>query len=471
MQRMRSRALLLAMILAALFSALGFAQSKASAATQFLSRKAELELEQSQRHLEYGLELRKQGLTLQSAEEIVLAAQLGAGRNPGAAQVLSIMRQYDAAFWKRYGSRPSKAKIESYNKKAAAMATADMQERLELANWAFARDLLDEAQAEYVALLGDSDEPLVFDAKGQIVVRAGAIPKQASEKLRAEAITINGRLYVRDELLAKLPKLERIFEVSSPALRVRATTSLEHAQDVHAMCTQLLPELEAELGAAPTRRLQLFLFTARADYEATLDSLGVGEHKLVAGVALPRPPVAIVCMEGMPEEIARGVILHEATHLFTYAVSRSALPAWYSEGFADSFGGTGTYTWDGSKLTVKGLFDQARIDALKLEGGTMPLRDLLEANQFEQWRRGRDVGLAFYTQSWAFLRYLRGGAGDGIAARFAEWEVRCRGQLLGFEPGSKNAANPRAAGDLFVQMFEPDLDKLERGFKEWLQLQ
>jgi len=468
MERMFDPLRVLTPLLLLLLAALAPAQSKASAVPQFDAKRAQMQLEQSQRHLEYGLDLRKQGMTLQAAEEIVLAAQLGAGRNPAAAQVLSIMRQYDAAFWKRYGSRPSKGKVESYNKKAASMAAVDRKERLELANWAFDRELIEQAEAEYKDLLGDSDEPLIFDAKGQIVIRAGVIPKKASEKLRAEAISINGRLYVRDEMLAKLPKLEQIHEVSSPALRVRTTTSLEHAQDAHAMCSQLLPELAAEMGAVPTRRLSLFLFASKPDYEATLDALGMGEHKLVAGVAMPSPPVAMVCMEGLPEEVARGVILHEATHLFAFSVSRSVLPPWYSEGFADTFGGTGTFSWDGSKLVVKGMFERSRIEALQVEGGTMALRDFLEADQFEQWRRGHDVGLAFYAQSWAFLRYLRSGAGDEIAARFAEWEARCRGQLLGFELGSKRSANTRAANDLFVQMFEADLPKLERGFEEWL---
>jgi hypothetical protein len=325
-----------------------------------------------------------------------------------------------------------------------------------------------EALQEYVMLLADRDDPLQFDKRGQIVLRAGTIPKGPSERLRADAITINERLYVRDELLAKLPNLERIHEVTSDLLRVRTTTSLEHAQDAHAMCTQLLPELAMELGALPTRRLALFLFAARSDYEATLEALSMGARKLVAGVAMPNPLVAMVCMEALDPDIAQGVILHETTHLFSYAVSRSVLPAWYSEGLADTFGGTGTYTWNGTRLTTQGQFDRSRLDALKVRDGLMPLREFLEADQFVQWQRGNEYGLAFYAQSWAFLRFMRRGAGDALAAKFVDWETRCRGQALGFELGGASEDAHRAAAALFQRMFAEDLDKLERGFGEWL---
>ncbi|HTF89065.1 MAG TPA: hypothetical protein VK843_11695 [Planctomycetota bacterium] len=436
--------------------------------TAFSKKQAELELEQSQRHLEYGLELRKQGLTVQSAAEIIRAAEIGKGRNYGASQVLSIMRRYDAAFWKRFGSRPSKGKLEQYDKKARGMATTEQKESLELGNWASTHGFAEEGQKLYVELLLERDEPLVFDSKDQIVLPAGTIPKKASAALREAAITINGNFYVRDELLAKLPELKEIFEVSSDDLRVRTTTTVEHARDLHAMCSQLLPALALDMGAMVQKRLALFVFAKRADYEKTLDALGLGDHKIVTGVATPWPFVAMVCMEGQPVEIVRGVCLHEITHLFSYATTPSVFPCWYSEGYADTFGGTGTFTWDGVKLGLQGLFDRSRIDALKAEGGMMPLKDMLAADQLVQWQSGKQAGLAFYAQSWAFLRYLRSGAGAEIAARLDQWEMRCMGQALGYQVGARRPLARGPASDLFMEMFGNDLPQLEAGFRVWL---
>ena len=436
--------------------------------TPFEKKKVELELAQSERHLEYGLELRKQGLPTQAAAEIVRAVELGKGRNPGATNVMYVMRSYDAAFWKKYGSKPSKGKVDAYDKKARGFVLTEQKEQLDLANWASTHDFEKEGQGIYVDLLLDRDEPLAFDTKGQIVLPAGVIPAKASAKLREGAITINGNLYVRDEILAKLPDLKEIFEVSSDELRVRTTTTLEDAKDLHAMCSQLLPALAADIGATPERHLSLFVFAKRADYERTLDALDLGEHKVVSGVTSPSPLVAVVCAEGISPEIKRGVCLHETTHLFRYAVEHCVFPAWYAEGYADTFGGTGTFTWDGTKLTLGGMFDHSRIAALKADGGTVPLSEMLVADQFAQWKRGKDAGLAFYAQSWAFLRFLRTGAGGEFAARLDLWEQRCMGQAVGYVFGAKRPSTRGPASDLFLEMFGKDLPKLEEGFKVWL---
>ena len=101
----------------------------------------------------------------------------------------------------------------------------------------------------------------------------------------------------------------------------------------------------------------------------------------------------------------------------------------------------------------------------------MPLRELLDADQFAQWKRSKEAGLAFYAQSWAFLRYLKTGAGDQFAARFEQWESRCIGQALGFQLGTKRSTERGPASALFLELFEKDLDKLEEGFKVWLKEQ
>ena len=48
-------------------------------------------------------------------------------------------------------------------------------------------------------------------------------------------------------------------------------------------------------------------------------------------------------------------MLHELSHLFWFGCAPVAMPDWYAEGFAESFGGQGTFTWDGAKLAIGGL--------------------------------------------------------------------------------------------------------------------
>ena len=475
------------------------------AAATFAKKRLELRLAQSQRHLEYGLELRKQGLPTQSAAQIVLANEIGEGANPGATQVFAIMRQYDEAFWKRHGSRPSPKKVELYEKKARELADKDARELLELVDWAATRQCEAQATAICRELLLERGEPLECDAKGRILFGSGAIHAAISTKILAESVVINGKRYVRDELLAKLPDLAALHEVADAELLVRTTTSLEEAREIHALGKALLPRLAEELGALPGRRLPLYVFGKRAEYESLLDALSLSAHKIAMGVAPNRPFAALVSAEDVavkregagagegpeggtgesgggdsgeveiPEDAERsptrtrlhGVCLHELVHLYSAAISRTAFPAWYEEGLADTYGGAGTFDWDGARLETGGLIDRARIEGLLVPGGRMTISDLFLTEALERWRKGKDAGLAFYAQSWAFLRYLRTGAGESVAARFRTWEDRCRGQVLGWELGRPSGSRV-PANNLFLEMFGEELPKLEVGFAEWL---
>ena len=442
--------------------------ARAGDAELFGGKRAELLIRIGQRHLEYGLELRKQGLPTQAAAQIVLAVETSDGTNPGANTVLGIMRQYDDAFWKRHGSRPSKAKLEAYGKRASKLALENERDRLALANWGQTRKLERQARDEYVSILRARNEPLAFDAKGQITLPSGTIPKAPSETLRAEAITINGAPYVRDELLEKLPELASIHEASSAELLVRSTVSLEAAKEMHALGSALLPALEADLGARPERRLVLYLFAEKKTYETLLDALGHAEHKLVSGVAMNWPPLALACAEGLEARGVQALCLHELTHHYVQSISRAAFPSWYAEAYADTFGGPGTFTWDGTTLATGGLIERGSIEALKEEGGTRPLRELLEMDALGAWKLGREEGFAFYAQAWAFLRFLRTGAGDATARTLATWEDRCSGQALGWVSGRRGHGATSPASELFLELFGKELHRLEDAFHAWL---
>lgn len=457
----------LALLALALFGGVAYARAQSKALEQFEAKLRELDLEQSQRHLEYGLELRKQGMTAQAAQQIVLAAEVGRGLNPGATTVLGIMREYDAAFWKRFGDKPTPGKAAAYERKARALELDGQRDRLKLANWAESRELIPQSQAIYHRLLELADGALQFDEQDRLVLAAGTIPPAPSRRIKEAAITINERLYLRDELLAKLQGLEKIVEVSDDVLRVRTTLDDGATRELHAIGAALVPELTRTLGVGLRERLALFVFATRVEYEAALDAIGLGERRIVTGVASAQPRVALVCAEGLDPEILRGVCLHELTHQYVQITSRSVFPGWFHEGFAETYGGGGTYTWVDGKLTFGGKLPEFRLAPMRAADGCIPLREFLGADPFERWRAGHEDGLRYYAQAWAFVRYLREGAGGAIALRFEQWQMRCMGQALGYGGASGGAQPHSAAHALFMEMFAEDLDRLDAGFREY----
>src|SRR5262245_48458225 len=228
-----------------------------------------------QRHLEYGLDLRKKGLTTQAASQILVAVEASMGRNPGANLVLDLMRTYEDAFWKRKPVRPTPQKLAAYDEKAAKLRLADREARLGLVRWAERKDLEEQAFLELRELLIELDEPLVFDERGALVLLGGKVAGPLAERVRADAIQINGRPYARDTFLRRVPQVVRIFEHATDALRVRSTKSVEEAVALHAAAAALLPVLRDDFGASPERRLQIVVLGERAVYDAYLDTVGL----------------------------------------------------------------------------------------------------------------------------------------------------------------------------------------------------
>ncbi|HKB15786.1 MAG TPA: hypothetical protein VKF62_06960, partial [Planctomycetota bacterium] len=426
---------------------------------EFDKRREETVLRAGQRHLEYGVELRKRGLTTQAAEQILLAVEASEGRNPGATTVLSLMRALDDKFWSKKAPKPTKAGIDAYTKEAAKLARQGRKERVDLALLAHTRGLGGEAGREVRGLLSSRDDPLEFDASGSLLLEGEKIPPEVSKPIREEAIEINGRLYGRDLFLSRLPALGRIFEKTSPELRVRSTRSAEEAETFHVLASALLPRLEADIGARPGRRLQLVLLGERKTYEAYLDAAHLEGHKTVDGLADREAFVALVCAHGLGEPTLQRVALHELTHLFERGCSSAVMPGWYMEGFAETYGGDGVFRWDGSRLETGGDFDRGRIE--ELQTNRFSLEEFLTADPLDLWGRDREGTLRFYAQSWAFLRYLRAGAGAEISDRLARWEAMCRGSAIGAVAGAPLKTDQAEAQALFLKTIAEKPEDLE----------
>ena len=434
---------------------------------KFESKRREELVEAGNRHVDLGIWCRDKGLTIQSAAEFVRAVEVSEGMNFRANNILSVMRRYDQAFWKKH-KRGSLAARKSYVIKAERVREKNEKAILGLAKWAWDRELHDEAMDIYEAMLDHTGEALEFDSKERLVLEFGTIPAEAAASIREGAIEINGRLYLRDGFLSNLPDVGAISEHESEALRVRAPLPPERVEALHKLGTALLPHLEEELGARPARRMDLFIFPTREGFEGWLESAGMGGHRAGAGLADPRSFTALVCAEDFPDELVDGLALHELTHLFWYGVSPSVMPDWFDEGFAETFGGHGTFRWEGDELVTGGLMHDDRLAPLRDGEGLFSLKDLLAGDALSLLSSDRERGLLFYAQSWALVRFLRQGASEDLQERFDIFVTMCAGSAAGADAKDVRKRNTQPATEIFNQLFGDQLRTLERDFQDWL---
>lgn len=437
--------------------------------TQFAQAQRGVRIEAAKAHIELGIWCRDAGLPPQATAEFLRAEEVSEGQLPFASKLVGIMRTYGDKFWKNVQKKP-RALLDTYERKARKVELDHQKQRLRLARDAVKAGLDEEGYQEYCGVVRATDLPLVFDAAGLVVLDAGKLPANVSARMRTEAIEIDGRPYLRDEFLRLVPEVRRVFEADGERLRVRSTASAEQARDVFAVATAMLPQLEDEMDGRPTRKLQLFLFAERASYATWCRAAGREGFAAASGLADGATFTAVVSTEGSSDDTVRGMSLHELAHLYHYGVSPAVMPSWYAEGFAEAFGGPGTFAWDGTRLTTSlGPLDPSRLATLRGERARVPLGDLLRGNALSILIASREQGGAFYVQSWAFLRWLRTAAPADVTTRYRRWEAVCRGAALGAKAGAPRQEDVAPASEAFLKEFSGDLPALEAAFVRWLE--
>ncbi len=428
--------------------------------------------ENGQRHLRLGSWARDRGLVAQATAEFLLAVEVAEGENPGAVQVLGIMRSLDERFWTRKRERPGKRLLDLYHDRATRALRDDREARYRLATQAHRRKLDDVALREFAALVRGRDEALELDDRGRIVLDVGAVPDDVSARLLAETVAVDDRRYARDEATRGLPDGAAVHERQSDTLRVRGTLPSERLDDLFVLGEALLPHLEQRFAGRPVQRVKVFVFATRAEYAGYLAAHAMQRYRNAAGFADYGAQQAIVCAEGADEDGLRGLLLHELAHLYDHQIAPAVLPSWYCEALAQSIGGPGAWRFEDGALELPGRMSPAERDRLAAGIDGFSLRRLLAADAgalFEQ-----DVARAhrFYVEAWGLLEFLRTAAGDGVAARFAVWEDMCRGRAVGAAPkqpgGAARTRDAAEARELFDDMFGPQLDELERAFVAWV---
>jgi len=436
--------------------------------TSFENYKHDVLMDAAQRHLDLGVWCRDRGLTSQATVEFYSAVEVSERQHPGALRVLAFMTSLDDAFWKKNRKRPSESSINSYSRKAAKARLGDRKDRVALAAFAWKKEMRAEAEAEYESILRKRDEPLEVDSKGRFEVEGSTIPIELSKHFLSGAVTINDEQYLRDPFLDLLPNVKIIQQVESESLRVRSVLTPETTAEFHALGEALFPHLQEALLGKPLVRLNLFVFAERATYEQYLAATEQLAYKSVAGLAQSSNLTAVVCAEGLEENALRGVILHELTHLYIFSMTRAIMPSWHSEGFAELFGGQGTFTWDGTKLEVGGMMANFRLAPLRERSSRFTIEEMLSSEAIELFANNRERAFQFYAQSWALLYYLRTDADKDKRNLFEAWEQRCFGSAVGAQVGNLNQSDSRLANELFRRMFGEELPKLEAEFHTWL---
>ena len=435
---------------------------------EFEGKRFKIRVVSAGEHLKLGLWCRDAGLVAQATAEFVRAVEVGEGQSRAAERVLALMRSLDDKFWKTVNPHPSKAYLDTYEKKLRVIEENRDESLFKLARDGHKQGLEDLALDVWSGLLRDADTPLRFDAKEQVLLAAGAIPPDVSAKIKAEAITVNGQLYLRDAFLQMIPQVKEIREWTGERVRVRAQAGAALPEDLLASLEALLPFLQEDMGGRPSRRMTIFVFGDRATYGSWLGAAKLSQFTAASGLADGATSTALVCAEGLPAESVRGMAMHERTHLFQYGVTPAVMPSWYSEGFAETYGGDGTFVWKDGKLEAGGMMERSRVTALAAAENYIPLKDLVAGDALKLLALDKSKGGRFYAESWALLRYMRTSAGPDLVARFRLWEIACRGAAVGAQAGKPREQDTAPATQAFERAFGADLGKIESGFKEWL---
>lgn len=427
-------------------------------------RKEEL-IATGQRHVDLGWGLRNRGLIQQTTYQLVLAVELSEGQHRGASMVLNIVRNYGDAFWKKKRKKPRKGALKAYEKKAQKLVEQDMLGQIKLARYAKKAKLDDQVRAHLVqAMRFGAEVSVPKDPKKKgAKIEGFAIDEELTQWLLGQTVMVNGGERRFEPAGRGAPRLEGLNEVADQRLVVRTDLDAKVAKELHAMGLQLFEELLDRLDGAPTRPLQLVVFAERADYDGYLKACGQADV-ISKGICNYGTFQTLVCAEGLDSGSVNALVLHELTHLYFFGATPVAMPDWYMEGLAETFGGQGTFAWNGKQLTVGGLLRSDRLDGI--QNDSMTLEQVLAGNALNLMRQEHKQAMRFYAMSWALQRWLTTGA-HKWKKRFRDWEAKTRGTLDGIR-STRSFGSPQKAKQSFLAEFRRDLPDMDKAFQLWL---
>lgn len=437
---------------------------------KYFEQKASVDAATGERHRTIGDWCVNKGLLEQAREQFALAISRGRGqaRDKATAALTALERLTPDQIKKRFHP-PSGKELKLYRLRVAKAALEDRRGLKELADsaWSAGESLADVAAAGYGRLIDTAPDIPEFDAEGRIVLDVGTVPEPISKTVcdGGGAITINGRLRVRCAFLRRIPSVDAIYMAESEDLAFFSEESLDEAIGLHEVGAALLPHLKNDLGAEPDRVLNVCVFHEAESYDEYCAQSGHQEYTASNGFTNLEDFLSVVRVpdrngRALTDFQVQSIVLHELVHLFQFAITATPMPSWYAEGLAETYGGVSTYEWDGraKRLRVKGLIERRRIDSLRAAGNMIGLEEFLDLEARNLHSLDRAKTERFYTQAWAFLRFLRVGAGRTAAKKLAAWEALCR----------QNRLDSAAARSRFRLAFGKNMKSLEKDFVVFL---
>jgi len=418
-----------------------------------------------QRHVSLGWDIRDTGLQQQATLQFVRAVEVSEGKHEGAQMVLNTVRAYGEQFWRKKKKTPSRAALAAYEKRAAQLEREDRKGQIKLAKLAQKARLDARLREHWLAAMRLGAEVAIDKGIGKI--DGETVPAELAEWLLQQTVEVNGGRRRFEVVGNKAPKLTDLREVASDRLVVSTDLPGDAAASLHALGLAEWPLLQDRLDGAPTRPLRLFVFARRTDYDAYLQACGHGAAAGGSGLCDYGTFQTLVCAEGLAPVDLHAIVLHELAHLFFFGTAPVAMPDWYAEGFAESFGGQGTFTWDGKTLTIGGALRKDRLEAVQKE--PFALRDLFAGDAAALLATDHDRGMRFYAQCWALQRFVL-QPDNPWRERFLWWENECRGALLGATTTAR-FGDPAPAKAAFERLFAQDLEAFEKAFRSWLAAQ
>jgi hypothetical protein len=181
-------------------------------------------------------------------------------------------------------------------------------------------------------------------------------------------------------------------------------------------------------------KFDVYLFAQRAQWEKFSDDFVGPEaalYKQIQKGAYCYNGACVAYYIGRNETYA--AIGHEGWHQFSSRHFVYRLPSWLDEGIATLFE---TSTYKNSEWTFTPQVNLGRLGGLKrtlLNGNMIPLKNLVSLNPGEVIG-GQDSTMAFYSQSYALVRFLRE---EGYGKRLSRYNSLLLGGLRGDWPLSE----------------------------------
>jgi len=441
------------------------------AVQKYYEQKASIDAASGQRHLAIGEWCVNKGLLEQARQEFARAISLGRGSaQEKATAALGALEALTPDQIKKRFHPPSGKELKLFRLKVAKAALDDRRGSKKLADaaWAAGESLADVAAAGYGRLIDGARTIPEIDGEGRIVLDVGPVPAPVSKAVcdAGGAITINGRPRIRTAFLRRVPSVDVLYMAECDDLALFSEKGLDEAVALHAVGAALLPYLKKDLGAEPDRGLHVCVFHSTASYDEYCAQSGHPEYTVSNGFTNLEDFLSVVRVpdkngRALTDFQVQSIVLHELVHLFQFAVTATPMPSWYAEGIAETYGGVGTYQWAaGSKrLRIGGLVERRRIDALRVPGNLIGLDEFLRLEARNLHALDRAMTERFYTQSWAFLRFLRKGAGRTAARKLAAWETDCQ----------NNRLDSAEAQRRFTIAFGKNMKSLERDFIKFVE--